>query len=163
MMNNKMEEIISKYGDIVYRVALIYSRNNREDAKDISQDVFLTLLNKNKEFSDSEHCKAWLIRTTINLCKKNYFRKKDVLFDPEDMRKLREDNEQIILDKDSSRLYQGICKLPEKIKIVVILYYFEELSCREIAQNLVLTETSVRKRLSRGRQYLKSFLEEDNE
>jgi RNA polymerase sigma-70 factor (ECF subfamily) len=158
-----MEEIIRKYGDMVFRVALIYSRNNREDAKDISQDVFLTLLNKNKEFNDSEHCKAWLIRTTINLSKKYYFRKKDILYDPQEMRNLIGDNEKITLDQDSSRLYQGICKLPERNKIVIILYYFEELSCREIAQVLVISEASVRKRLSRGRQYLRRFLEEDYE
>lgn len=45
MEMKQIENIVDQYGDMVYRIALIHTRNNREDASDIFQDVFLTLYN----------------------------------------------------------------------------------------------------------------------
>ena len=46
MEMKQIENIVDQYGDMVYRIALIHTRNNREDASDIFQDVFLTLIKK---------------------------------------------------------------------------------------------------------------------
>ena len=57
-----------QFTDTVYRVAL-HNTSNFADAEDVTQEVFIKLLEANKAFRDSEHLKAWLIRVTINLCR----------------------------------------------------------------------------------------------
>lgn len=159
MSNTYIEEIIEKYGDMVYRLALIYTRNNREDASDIFQDVFLLVIKKQKKFNDMEHCKAWLIKSTINLCKKNYFKRKDILLQNAIIKNESEDTT-YQMSAESSKLYECICKLPEKYRVLITLYYFEGFSGKEISEYLGITEASVRKRLSRGRKILKEYMEE---
>ena len=57
-----------QFTDTVYRIAL-HNTSNFSDAEDVTQEVFIRLLETNKAFRDSEHIKAWLIRVTINLCR----------------------------------------------------------------------------------------------
>ncbi len=161
--NDKVEQIIDDFGEMLYRVALIHTKNNRDDADDIFQDIFLTLLKKNIAFKDSEHCKAWLLRVTVNLCKKYHNRKPYFLIETSEIEKIIDSSGSIQMDNDCQTIYENICILPYKYMTVIILYYFEELSCKEIADCLHMTLSSVRKRLSRGRQYLKVRLEEKNE
>ena len=63
--------IISAYADTVFRVSYQYVCN-RQDAEDIVQEVFLSLVERMRlcPFSDDEHLKAWLIRVAINKCGK---------------------------------------------------------------------------------------------
>ena len=63
------QEIVEKYSNMVYRLAYFYT-NSKYDADDIYQDVFLKYLQNKKQFENEEHKKAWLIRVTINCCKK---------------------------------------------------------------------------------------------
>ena len=64
----QIEHILQKYSKMVYRLA--YARTkNRADAEDLLQEVFLRCLKSNVHFNSDEHCKAWLIRTTVNCSK----------------------------------------------------------------------------------------------
>lgn len=65
---NKIKEMIEKYSDMVYRIALTRC-GCIENAEDIFQDVFIKLSEKMPNFESEEHEKAWLIRVTINLTK----------------------------------------------------------------------------------------------
>ena len=58
-------------------------------------------------------------------------------------------------------LFETVMQLPEKYRIVIHLYYYEEYAVREIAQILKLSESNVKIRLSRGRAMLKETLKED--
>jgi len=156
----QVEEIIDKYADMVYRLALIHMRNNKEDADDIFQDVFLVLINKNKQFNDEEHCKAWLIRVTLNLCKKHHFKRKDITLDEQSINMIREEENMCVMNEESHEIYECICRLPDKYKTVIALFYLEELSCKEIAGYLHIAEAAVRKRLSRAREFLRKEMEE---
>ena len=64
----EMKEIIEKYADMVYRIALTRTKSI-ENAEDIFQDVFMKLSEKTPKFESEEHIKAWLIRVTINMSK----------------------------------------------------------------------------------------------
>lgn len=64
-----IEEIINQYKNMVYKIALTHT-NNRYDADDVLQQTFLAYYSKKISFTDDEHIKAWLIRTTINYSKK---------------------------------------------------------------------------------------------
>ena len=66
-----MTEVVIRYRDMVLRLA---SRNcnSREDAEDVTQDVFFALLNRGIDFTDEAHLKAWLIRATIDRSKNTH-------------------------------------------------------------------------------------------
>ena len=66
----KTEEIIDKYADMVYRIA-INQTGSREEAQDIFQEVFLRLVRCRDRISGEVHVKAWLIWVSIN-CEKKY-------------------------------------------------------------------------------------------
>lgn len=61
--------IYHAYNKTVFGIAFNYTRSN-SDANDILQDVFLKYFISKKAFNSDEHIKAWLIRVTINACKK---------------------------------------------------------------------------------------------
>ena len=61
-----VHETIQKYSDMVYRLAFCKTQN-RFDAEDIYQDVFMKLFSEQRHFESEEHKKAWLIKTTVNM------------------------------------------------------------------------------------------------
>ncbi|MPN44702.1 hypothetical protein SDC9_192267 [bioreactor metagenome] len=68
-------------------------------------------------------------------------------------------------EPEDGRLIEAVMKLPEKYRIAIHLYYYEEYSVREIADILKSRESTVKSQLSRGRMLLREMLKEewDNE
>ena len=62
---------------------------------------------------------------------------------------------------ESENLFETVMKLPERYRIVIHLYYYEDYSVNEIADILKLSESNVKTRLSRGRAMLKNVLKEE--
>ena len=106
-----------------------------------------------KPFDDSEHLRRWLIRVTINLCR-------DTLKSPWRKRRVSMDAipEPAFEHSQQQELYREVIALPEKYRIVLNLFYYEELSPKEIASLLGIRQTAVTTRLSRGRELLKQRL-----
>ena len=148
-------EMFEKFKNTVYAVVFNYVRNV-EDAADLEQEVFLKLLCHAPEFESDEHMKAWLIRVSINLCK-NHIRSRSYLSDaplPEDL--------PAVVKEEQGELLQWVLRLPEKYRIPLHLFYYEEYSIRQIAQVTDLPEATVKIRLKRGREKLgKSLRKED--
>ena len=61
----------------------------------------------------------------------------------------------------SRELFEEVMKLPEKYRIVIHLFYYEDYSVREIADILKLSESNVKVRLTRGRTLLRNVLKEE--
>ena len=143
-----------QYKDIVYNIAYSYVRN-REDALDVSQDVFIKYLKSNDEFKTLDNEKYWLIRVTINTSK-NYLSsswKKKVTIDSEYLERISSDK------KESVSYFNAIMNLPSKYKDVIVLFYYENLKLEEIAQTLNVSVSCVKKRLERGREKIKMEVE----
>ena len=148
-------EVFEKFKNTVYAVVFNYVRNV-EDAADLEQEVFLKLLSRESEFESEEHMKAWLIRVSINLCK-NHMRSRSYLSDgplPEDL--------PAATQEEHGELLQLVLRLPEKYRIPLHLFYYEDYSIRQIAEVTGLPEATVKIRLKRGREKLgKSLRKED--
>ena len=74
---------VEKYLKMVYRISFHYF-GNREDAEDVSQDVFIKLYSSKISTKNDEEIKAWLIRVTTNTCHsyfRNPFRRKRIDID----------------------------------------------------------------------------------
>ena len=126
-----------------------------QDAEDAVQEVFLRLYTEEKLFESGEHLRRWLIRVTLNVCR-------DTLKSPWRKRRVPLDTvpDQPVFDApEQGELYQAVMALPEKYRVTLYLFYYEELSTKEIAELLGLRQTAVTTRLSRGRELLKKRLE----
>lgn len=150
------EEIVKSYADMVYRIALGICRNQM-DSEDIMQNVFLRLHRKFSTFSSEEHIKAWLIRVTINESKR--LLKHNSKYSCESYEILQ--NEVFSTDKESQELFGQVMELKEKYRTVLYLYYYEDLSTKEISQMLKIKEATVRTQLARARELLKLKIEEE--
>ena len=146
-------DAVAQHQDMVYCVALHWFCIP-QDAEDAVQEVFLRLYTEEKPFSGPEHLRRWLLRVTVNVCK-------DALKSP--WRKRRVPMESIpepVFEEPGQRdLYREVLALPEKYRTVLGLYYYEELSTKEISALLNIRQTAVTTRLSRGRELLKKRLE----
>lgn len=152
---NYIHYLIEKYSDMLIRITYSYMKN-LSDAEDITQDIFIKLLEKKPNFENEEHEKAWLIRVSINLSKdklkSSYFKNTEPL-----------DDTFIQVTKDDNEVIQAVLNLPLKYRSIVLLYYYEGYSIAEVANILTLKETTVGSQLSRARKKLKSILKEDFE
>lgn len=152
-----IEQIYERHVDTVYRVAMLYL-NNPQDAEDATQNAFINLMKHPQTFTSEEHEKAWLIVTVTNLCKNqlsHWFRKKRTDFEvvAESMHEHEERDELLPL----------VYALPEELKTIVYMYYYEGYSTREISQYLQLNESTLRSKMQKARAMLKLELEEADE
>ena len=157
------DEVIRYYSSMVYRIALTKTKSSH-DAEDIFQDVFLKLVMNKKPFESEEHRKAWLIRVTINCCNSHFVApwKKNVnSLDDAMLAMIPDENSESQFLENQSDVYAQILKLPQPMREVILLFYYEDMSIREISFILHTTEANVKKRLSRARQKLKLQLDEN--
>ncbi len=158
------DEVIRYYSSMVYRIALTKTKSSH-DADDIFQDVFLKLVMNKKPFESEEHRKAWLIRVTINCCNSHFVApwKKNVnSLDDAMLATMPDESSEIHSIENQSDVYAQILKLPQPMREVILLFYYEDLSIREISNILHTSEANVKKRLSRARQKLKLQLDEND-
>lgn len=158
------DEVIRYYSSMVYRIALTKTKSSH-DADDIFQDVFLKLVMNKKPFESEEHRKAWLIRVTINCCNSHFVApwKKNVnSLDDAMLATIPDESSEVHSIENQSDVYAQILKLPQPMREVILLFYYEDLSIREISNILHTSEANVKKRLSRARQKLKLQLDEND-
>ena len=117
MEQEVFQSVINRYQDTVYRVAL-HCLGRPQDAEDAMQDVFLRLYIRKESFESEEHLRRWLIRVTINVCR-------DMLKNPWRRRRVSLDRvpEPIFEQPEQKELYQEVLNLPEKYRVVLVLFY----------------------------------------
>ena len=158
MANISIENIIQQYSNMVYRLAYARTRN-RADAEDLFQEVFLKCYKANQQFNSEEHCKAWLIRVTVNLSKNfltSAWKKRTVLKGGPPWN--FENYSTSLLENDKGEIFYAVMELPEKYRIVIHLYYYEDYSVSEIANILNRKDSTVKTQLFRARRLLKQNL-----
>ena len=151
------EAAVRTYADMVYRLACL-NTNNKETAEDVFQTVFLKLVSHQESIISEEHLKAWLIRVTINQCKSvatTAWNRKRASY--EDAMLMEEPEEQ----EDFSDVYEAVRELPDKYRDVIHLFYYEQLTVKDIAGILDTKEATVKTWLSRGRKLLGGKLKEE--
>ena len=155
--NEQFSCLVKKYIDTVFRVALNDTKSV-PDAEDVTQNVFLALLKEKKTFESEEHIRHWLIRVTVNECKKWHRApwRKHISFE-EYAAALPEATER---DRE---VLGSVMALPRKYRMPIYLYYYEQYSTAEIAEILKIPRGTVCTYLSRGREMLKLSLQEGEE
>lgn len=154
LTNEQFTRYAQRYLDTVYRVALNYIKS-AADADDVTQNVFVKLLQERKPFANDSHVKNWLIRVTINECK-NLVRSKWWKAES-----FEDYAATLAFDTPAhSDLFYAVMELPKKYRLPIYLYYYEEYSTQEIAEILKMPKATVCTQLKRGRELLKESLQE---
>ncbi|MBI4850226.1 MAG: sigma-70 family RNA polymerase sigma factor [Acidobacteria bacterium] len=167
------EELVNKYNTSVYNLALRLS-NDREDARDATQDTFLKVYNNISKFRGDSQLRTWIYRITVNQVAnqqrwwRRRRREKTVSLDINDpnetsvSQKLASSGltpEQQALAAEKRRM---IATALEKIKfdfrVAVILRDIEGLSYEEIAETLEVSVGTIKSRIARGREELRDLL-----
>lgn len=149
-----ISSVVEKYSDTVFRTAY-HALCDRHYAEDITQEVFLRLMQSLPEFESEEHEKAWLIRVTLNMCK-SYNRK--VYSHPETE---LTDNYVQRDGFDGKPVMAAVMALPEKYRSVVYLHYIEGYKIAEISEMTGQNQNTVSSLLMRARAKLKTILKEE--
>ena len=150
MNPNRLEEIVKKYENNLYRAALAILGDAHE-AQDAVQDAFVKYLEKAPEFDGPDHEKAWLIRVTVNGCRSR-------LRSPWHSRRTALSEGLPAPEPEEQAVLEAVLALPPRDRAAVHLYYYEGYSTPEIAAMTGQSEGTVRSRLTRARQKLKTLL-----
>ena len=151
ILKDHLHSICEQYYDSLTKLAFSYMKN-MFDAQDIVQEVFMSYIKTKPSFENEEHEHSWLLRVTINKCKdslKGAWRKNKV---------------EVIWctppPQENIELLSAVMALPEKYRIPVHLFYYEDMSIGEIAELIHEKPATVGTRLARARKILKdSFAE----
>ncbi len=156
-------ELYDRYRQLVFRTALAIT-GDQEAASDLLQDVFLRLFRFADRIDLGRPLQPWLYRMTANLAytwlkrDRRWFRPLENLADwlAGSTRNLT--HEAVELMDDWARLQRAVASLPLSQRMVVVLYYLDDLSLQEISEILEIPVGTVKSRLHYGRLTLKKDL-----
>lgn len=137
----------------MYRLAMSILCNE-DDAADAAQEAILTAFQKLSSLRDRERFQPWLLRILTHQCYA-ILRQRRRLLPYETLA----EQEAPAVSEQSQDLWQAVCDLSEQLRSVVVLYYYEGFSAREVGEILGISEANVKTRLSRARKRLREQLE----
>lgn len=135
----------------VWNICLTLLRNP-SDTEDAVQETFLRLLRQDETPETTEGLRAWLTVTAKNVCRDELrrFRRKELTLEAAEGA--------AVLPPEIDETLAAVRSLPEKYRLPIYLFYYEELSTAQIASMLHRRESTVRSDLRRGREKLKQTL-----
>ncbi len=157
--NQAFTELIMNIQMDLYKIAKAKIKDD-DDINEAVQETIIKAYSSIKKLKDEKYFKTWIIRILINECNNIYKKKK--------VNKIEEYNENVIKEADSDMIntkinnldfFILIDKLNEDEKIVVVLFYLEEYSTKDIGKILKTSENTIRTRLSRARKKLKKLID----
>jgi RNA polymerase sigma-70 factor (ECF subfamily) len=162
------EKIITEYGKALHSFCL-YCTQNKESADDLYQDTFLVAFAKD-EIEQEANPKSYLITIAMNLwrnqMRKTAWRKRiaDVSFlDAEHLALIADEGrsveEEVQRRQEEVLVKKSVLELPEKLRIVVLAYYMEDMSIEEIASALQIPAGTVKSRMNKAKKLLKEKLQ----
>jgi RNA polymerase sigma-70 factor, ECF subfamily len=152
------EQLVNRHYPTVYRVSYKWC-GVKEDAEDITQEVFVKLARKLRMFGRRSSFSTWLYRVTINTAKdfirKHHTKRRyDAAFE-QDAGNPSQVSEEAL---EAGRLYRLLDQLPEKQKASILLVFAEGRNHKEAAEILGCSETTVSWRIFQARKKLKTFI-----
>lgn len=163
--NAVIEYILEAYGNKILKLCFI-QLGDMEEAKDAAQEVFLKVFKNLKRYSGESSVYTWIYRITINTCfdilgKRNKSKYEDISLYINFIKESK-DTEEIILKRlTSHNIREALMKIPERYRILLYMFYFEELKISQIATILEEKENTIKTRLKRGKNALKRIIESE--
>lgn len=151
--------LFEAYKDRVYSVALYFFGGDAAQAADITQQVFLKLFTKITQFRNEAEFTTWLHRLTINACVDEQRKSRRLTQFDEPGVSTRPhtgaaQDERYARREQAKRVQAAVAELKPKLRVAILLKYFDDLSYEEMAQALGCSKGTVASRLNRGHKAL---------
>lgn len=151
--------LFEAYKDKVFSIALYFFGGNQAQADDVTQQVFVKLFTKLEQFRNESEFTTWLYRLATNACideqrKRRRFVPFGDAFKTHEPRGRDSQEDGLAQSEVVANVQSAISTLTPKLRIAILLKYFEELSYEEIAEILHCSKGTVASRLNRGHQIL---------
>lgn len=151
---SKFEHLVRESQDTMYRISMSILKNEH-DAQDAVSEAILKAYENLHKLRKEEYFKTWLIRILINECQKTLKKSHGITsLESEKSPEISDRNNPYI----SVEIGDAIDSLPQKIRLVVIMFYVEDYSIKDIKRVLNIPEGTVKSRLNKGRILLKEKL-----
>jgi RNA polymerase sigma-70 factor (ECF subfamily) len=157
----RTEQLLAEHQAEVFRYAYRLS-GCVSTAEDITQEVFLRAFRSLHQLRETDAARGWLLviarNEFVRWCRKSAA--SGVAVDSQEC-ELSDESDEPLVDRQEW-VEVALRQLPEEFRLVLLMFYFEELSYAEIAEQLKIPMGTVMSRLSRGRAHLKAALEKGN-
>lgn len=161
-MEVDIERMINEYGDSLLRMCTLYVKD-RYLAEDIMQETFIKVYRKYHLFNHDANEKTWITSIAINTCKNHmrgsWFNRVKTQIFLESTSSINIETELVQAERDRE-LLEKVMGLKVKYREVILLYYYQEMTVKDIAEILHIKEGTVRVRLQRAREQLGEQLQE---
>lgn len=160
---NSYNNLMARYQEYVYTIAYNFGKT-KENALDISQDIFLKVYSKLNTFKEKSTFKTWIGKVayneSVNWAKKNkkYLHMDDTDDKNNEIPEFNNPENQMLVSENKSLLLRCLFELNTKYRFTVVLRYFENMSLKEIATSMNCSEGVVKNMLFRSIQKLKASL-----
>ncbi|PKO95646.1 MAG: RNA polymerase sigma factor [Bacteroidetes bacterium HGW-Bacteroidetes-7] len=162
-------ELAERYSTPLFRLSMGYL-HSKEDAEDMVQEIFVKLYHSLDSFKGDSKFSTWLYRIAVNTCLNEIARRKrrDIFTTfGDNMTKIfnhsgdsKNPEEQTISEENKKRVRKAIESLPEKQQTAFVLQKYKELSQKEIAEIMQISEGAVEQHLVRAKSSLQKKLKE---
>lgn len=157
-----IEGLIDQHHEVVFRYSFRLA-GNQADAEDLSQQTFLIAQQKLEQLRNPESAKGWLLTICRNRFLKSIRRSQQATISSSEL-PVEEIPDELPGDDwiDSELIQNCLEQLPEEYRVVLLMFYFEQLSYKEIADQLDVKIGTVMSRLSRAKSRLRGLLFEED-
>lgn len=161
MEQDLFQQLYQQYYAIVYRICKGYFKGDAELAGDLVQEVFIKVWERHDFFKNECQVSTWIYRITVNVCLTEIRRRKNYTNRINRLDPVAESQAERMLE-ETDILNRCIARLNEADRVLSLLI-LEDLSQRDIAQILGLSEVNARVRIHRLKEKLKMiYLEIEN-
>lgn len=158
------EELVKRYRNDVYSLAYHFVRN-REEAWDVSQEVFIKAYSALGSFRGDSSFKTWLLRITANRCK-DLFKKRrldtvsynDLIETPSGAKDESDPSKKLAARETGEAIMSALNTLPAKHRTALVLREFEGMSYDEMSQIMGCNVGTVMSRLFHARKKMQQIL-----
>ena len=157
-----IDEYVARYGRRLFGLCMTLCRN-RIEAEDLYQETWLKALSHIHQFHEAEDFEPWLTKICVNTYRNILRRLKISPFAD-----FSSDEEKCVLiesvparETDHTVLYDAVDRLPEKLRVTVILFYFRDMDLAQTAKALRIPVGTVKSRLNHARKLLKEVLQDE--
>lgn len=158
-----LDEIMHIYGQDILQLVFSYVKN-KTVAEDLTQEIFVKCYQALPSYKKQAKVRTWLWRIASNHCKDYlkswYFRSVHAAGDEQQEFAASENIEDTMIQRDEDQeLAAAVMELPVKYREVIYLYYFQELSTKDISDIAGLSQGTIKTRMRRAKSILKDRLE----
>ncbi len=153
-----VQQLVNEYGDRLFGLCMHLCRQ-RDAAEDLYQETWVRVLMKQQSFREGAPFEPWLTRICVNLYRDSLRRQKLRHFLP--LSGLESTPPARLSSEERLSLMDAVDRLPDILRIVVVLVFIEGMTEKEAAKILGLSVSGVKSRLSRAKKLLKEALRDE--